>query len=148
MVRTRKTNNIPKSIYIPKNFRLGKSTINGAGLGIFTKVDLPKGAYLSTYKGKELTPKEYYQSPKELDYVWEILDTNGKPLKYIDAGVIRNSNFLRYINHPLNKKMQNVRAVQVGENIIYETSKRVKKGDELLVNYGPQYSKFLLGKVV
>merc|ERR1711862_12885 len=49
---------------------------------------------------------------------------------------------LRYVNGartPSQKKQVNVKAKQLGEKVHFFTTKRVNVGDELLIDYGPQY---------
>jgi hypothetical protein len=148
---------IPKSIYIPAMYELKNSIIPGAGLGIFAKTDLPKNHILGNYKGTWLTPEQYMASPKELLYVWELYDYKGnkrdngekydpnRVIGYIDGGLIKNSNFLRYLNHPRNNAEENVKAKQEKNQIIYYTCRPVSKGEELMVSYGEEYGKTLLG---
>lgn len=154
-----KIDKIPKSVYIPAGFKLDNSIIPGAGLGIFATKDFPKGYDMGSFKGRWLTPEEYNKTNKELLYVWELNDYRGnknrpkgqkydstKSIGYVDGGPKKDGNYLRYVNHPRNSKEENVVARQTGGEIHYYITRPVKAGEELMVNYGPSYSKALLGK--
>lgn len=156
-----KIKKIPKSVYIPKGLRLDNSKIKGAGLGVFTDRALPEGHDLGKYKGIRITPEEYAKINRDMLYVWEINDFYGnkerpagqkfdptKAIGYIDGEIKRHSNYLRYLNHPTKKSEENVRAKQFGKDVHYLTTRPVKAGEELMVNYGPSYSQLLVGKVV
>jgi len=150
---------VPKSMYIPKLYELKNSLIPGAGLGIFTKVDLPNNHKLADYKGRWLSPEDYNNTDKELLYVWELYDYKGNPnrkksekydpnrvIGYRDGEYKKDSNFLRYLNHPRNSAEENVRAKQEKDQIAYYTTRPVKAGEELMVSYGEEYGKTLLEK--
>lgn len=153
-----KVTKVPTTNYIPKGYELKNSNIPGAGLGIYCTMDLPKGHNMGPYKGRWLSPEEYQKTNKELHYVWEIYDYRGNPnrkpgekydpnraIGYRDAQNKTQSNFLRYLNHPRNDAEENVEAKQIKDNIHYFTKKPVKAGEELMVNYGPDYGRSLLG---
>lgn len=148
----------PKSVYIPKGLRLAKSSVPEAGLGIFAEQDFPKDHDFGPYKGRWLTPEEYENSSKQLLYVWEVNDYVGNPnrpngtkldtsavLGYWDGGPKRESNYMRYINHPRNKREENTIPVQKKDKIHYVSTRPIKANEELFINYGPMYSKYLIG---
>ena len=150
---------VPKSVYIPKGFKLDNSIVPGAGLGVFAEHQLPSNCDLGFYKGKWVTPEEYDKSNKKMLYVWEILDYRGnknrpkgekfdriKPIGYIDGELKKDSNYLRYLNHPPDDAHENVRAYQEKGKIRYVTTRPVMAGEELFVSYGPNYGKMLTGK--
>lgn len=152
---------IPKSVYIPKGFKLAPSTVKNAGLGIFTTKNLPAEYNLGKYRGLWLTPEQFNRIKGNLYYVWEINDFPGNTIRpkgkeydsqatigYIDGGIKKHSNYLRYLNHPTKKSEENVYGKQIGTDIYYFTSRQIKAGEELMINYGPTYSKVLLGKVI
>ena len=153
-----KTTKIPKSIYIPKGLKLDNSIVPGAGLGIFATQDYPEGYDVGRYKGRWLTPEQFKACPKQLLYVWEVTDYRGnkdrpkgqkyepgRTLGYWDAEFKKDSNYMRYVNHPRNTKEENISAKQKGHYIHYVATRPIKAGEELFVNYGPSYSKLLIG---
>lgn len=159
MDKLKNKENISKTIYIPKNYKLALSVIPNAGLGIFTEIDIPKDTIIGKYKGQWLTPNQYDKLSNKIDllYVWQIYDylenkqrpktqkfDSSKILGYIDGRFKKYSNFLRYVNHPRTKLEENVYAEQQKSDIIYVSSRDIKAGEELMVNYGPDYSKHLI----
>ena len=69
-----------------------------------------------------------------------------KAIGYRDAQNKTQSNFLRYFNHPRNDEEENIYAKQIKDQIHYFTNRPVKAGEELMVSYGEEYGKSLLGK--
>jgi len=151
-------NKIPKSVYIPVGLRLDNSLVKGAGLGIFADQDYPSGHDFGAYKGRWLTPEEYNEKDKDLLYVWEVNDYRGNKhrakgkkfepsttIGYWDGECKKDSNYMRYINHPRTAQEENILAKQVGPYVHYFSSRPIKDGEELFVNYGPSYSKLLIG---
>lgn len=129
-------NNLKK---IQSVISIKKSKIRNAGNGAFATKDLPKNYYLGWYRGKKLT-EEQYQKQENDDYIWEVNDKN--KIFYIDARPIKNNNKLRYVNGAktkLQKKKVNVESYQYNKQIRYRTTKKVKSGDELLIDYGDEY---------
>lgn len=153
-----KVQKIPKSIYIPAGLKLDNSVIPGAGLGIFATRDFPDKYDFGPYKGKWLTPREYNELNRDAMYVWEVNDYRGnkerprgqkldkyKAIGYWDGEYKKDTNFMRYINHPRNKREWNMIAKQIGKEIHYIGRRPIKAGEELFINYGPSYSKLLIG---
>lgn len=125
--------------------RISKSTIPKAGKGAFATRDYKKNEYLGTYKGILIDPKTF-NSLKDADYVWELLDEDNDAIAYIDARDERFSNWTRYVNCPCEKSQENVKVVQNLFDIEYYAKKNIKKGDELFVWYGSEYGKQLIGR--
>ncbi len=112
------------------SFKVGKSKIEGAGLGLFANKPLKKG-YLMDYTGKKLSKGEGETIPS--DYVAGLGDI------YIDAQD-PFSGYGRYINDPLNDDKRNVRFKITKEgNIGIWADRNIKTGEELLVPYGSIY---------
>lgn len=115
-----------------------KSKIKGAGKGVFAKIDIPKGTVLGWYRGKYLTEKQFEKLPdSKTDYVWYINDN-----LYVDGSKIKKNNMLIYVNGAktkAQKKKINVDSHNYRKKIWYKTTKKIKKGDELIVDYGEEY---------
>ena len=62
---------------------------------------------------------------------------------YLDGYHFHLSSYHRYINSPLRYVDENVKALQCYGRVYYMTTKDIAPGDELLIYYGPQYSKTL-----
>lgn len=104
-----------------------KRAVKGSGLGLFTEEDIPKGAYVIEYFGRDVPEKEQYTS-KSL-YLFEITKK-----KTID-GTIRE-NTARYINHSCRPNCE----VEIRKGRVLVFAKRnIKKGEELAYDYGKEF---------
>ncbi|MBC61373.1 MAG: hypothetical protein CMP11_02870 [Zetaproteobacteria bacterium] len=120
-----------------------KSSIKNAGKGIFTKEKLKAKLKIGQYKGR-LISKKIYNTLSDTRYTFELSKKIGKSYKlfYIDAQNKKESNWLRYINGAKTKhqkKMINIEAYQYNEKIFYRTTKEIKAGAELIIDYGDSY---------
>jgi hypothetical protein len=119
-----------------KNVDIKKSKIPRAGKGLYAKKDFVKGDFICWYMGflieEDMVDNGYYDS----DY---LLKLNGKNM-YICAED-KKSCYGRFINDGLSKYKS---------NCVFETynntnssgiiaKRKIKKGDELYINYGPEY---------
>lgn len=125
--------NLEKHIYIRK------STLSGAGKGLFTKVFIPKGTRIVEYKGSILTWKEVGKMEDERNgYVFYV---NSKHV--IDAWNHKNA-LGRYANDA-----RGITRIQgVGSNSEYIVDKKrcfitaakdIPAGSEIFVEYGAEY---------
>ena len=110
-----------------KLLRVKKSSVEGAGKGVFAKVDLPKGARVAEYTGVVCRDEDYAYD-NEGDYV--ILFSIGKG-RVIDPRK-GNAGVAHFINHSCEP---NCHAFQEGDRIFIETLRRMKAGEELFYNY-------------
>ena len=116
------------------------SLIKGAGKGAFAKKKIKKGTRLGEYTGKILSLEEYSKT-RDKTYIFEVSKKfQGKYyLFYIDA---RSGDQLKFINGAHSKEQKkhiNVETYQYAERIFYRTTKNIKEGEELLVDYGDNY---------
>lgn len=115
-----------KTKYTPGDYKLlVKRSI--AGLGIFAGEDIPKGVCLMEYFGRTLEPKEEYTINSK--YLFEI---NSK--KTIDGSIRENK--ARYFNHSCRP---NAEADIVKGQIFIMSIRKIKKGEEVLYDYGKEY---------
>jgi hypothetical protein len=133
-----------------KNFRLkiAPSTIPNAGMGVFAVDKIPKGAK-GKYKGKIMSVEK-----GDPFYSWVIYDydketgvpfPDNKELYLLDAHYPSNSNWTRYVNCGIKNKFNNIDVEQSFGNIYYFTKRDIQPGEELFVDYGPEYRKVNLG---
>lgn len=116
-----------------------KSTLPGAGRGLFTKVAIAKGTRIVEYKGKLVTWKEVEKMADDRNgYVFFFNSKN-----CIDAWQTKKS-----VAHFANDAMGIARVEGVRNNSEYvtekkrcyiEASKDIPKGAEILVGYGAEY---------
>lgn len=123
---------LEKSLYIKK------STLPGAGKGLFTKVFISKGTRVVEYKGKVYTWKQVEDMPDERNgYVFYFTRNY-----VIDAW--KHKGFAHFANDAkgLVRKegvRNNSEYVTEGKRCYIEASKNIPAGSEILVGYGPEY---------
>jgi len=124
---------------LDKNLFVKKSTIPGAGKGLFTKVLIPKGTRITEYKGEILTWKEVEQMADDRNgYVFYF---NSKYC--IDAwktkkGVAHYANDARGITRVDGLK-NNCEYVTEKKRCYIEATKDIPAGSEIFVGYGAEY---------
>ena len=108
------------------------------GYGVFADTDIQPGQMIGEYAGiiKKYKPKgaqnkeEVHNESYRWKYGSDILDA-------FDAG-----NFTRFINHSYNPNLE-ARYIKTNDNfpahLIYIARKPIKKGEQLLINYGAHY---------
>ncbi|MBP9887382.1 MAG: SET domain-containing protein [Leptospiraceae bacterium] len=128
--------------YREKDLQVLKSKIPGAGKGVFAKVDLPMGEVLGPYTGRFISEAEHIKLAQkgEWQYLMGLEDcvskyTNG--FTVIDG---RYGSIMTIINYAP-KEFQNVRYHKICEPPFVQivTTKPIKAGAELYVDYGPDY---------
>ena len=129
---------------LPTWLAIKQSGIPGAGLGIFTQVDIKKGMRIGEYTGRHLTPKQYEQTGDHV-YAWELKEKN-VPVLYIDGRHPKYANWTRFVNCPRSRVEENVAPMQIDLRMYYYAKRRIQAGEELLIWYGSTYGKWLLGK--
>jgi hypothetical protein len=124
------------------NLEIRTSRIPHAGNGVFTKVAIPKGAYLGAYTGEFITEDEFLRRSKEhrWQYMMGLLDC-AKPrtggIATIDG--IQGNVFTRMNYAPA--EFQNVKFEKTCEApfVRIVALRNIAAGEELWVDYGPNY---------
>jgi SET domain-containing protein len=130
-----------QSLY-EKDLEVRTSRIPHAGNGVFTKVAIPKGAYLGAYTGEFITEEEYQRRyyANRWQYMMGLLDC-AKPhtggITTIDG--INGNVFTRMNFAPA--EFQNVKFEKICEAPFVKISalRDIAAGEELWVDYGPNY---------
>ncbi len=123
---------------LEKNLVVKKSTIPGAGKGLFTKIMIPKGTSIVEYKGKISKWKDVDQKGGLNAYIYYVNRNH-----VIDSS--DNKNLARYANDAKGaKKIQtlvnNCRFVKDHKlRVFIEAKKDIEANSELLVPYGKEY---------
>jgi SET domain-containing protein len=125
-----------------KNLEIRTSQIPHAGNGVYTKVAIPKGAYLGAYTGEFITEEEYFrrEAADRWQYMMGLLDC-AKPhtggIATIDG--INGNVFTRMNYAP--SEFQNVKFVKICEAPFVKivALRDIAAGEELWVDYGPNY---------
>lgn len=124
---------------LEKHLYVKKSTLPGAGKGLFTKVFIPKGTRIVEYKGEKLTWKEVEQMAD---------DRNGYVFYFTSRHVIDAWNTKKALARYANDARGLVRVDGIKNNSDYVTKKKrcyieatrdIPKGSEILVAYGAEY---------
>jgi hypothetical protein len=112
--------------YAPGDFDLVVKR-SSAGFGLFTREDIPKGACIIEYTGRELSPGEEFTARSK--YLFEITSR-----KTIDGSPRWNT--ARYINHSCRPNSE----PEIYKGRVYIFAKRkIRAGEELAYNYGKDY---------
>jgi len=118
--------------------QIKKSKVDG--LGVFAKQDIPEGAKISDYYGKEMkwkTFKNKYGDYKHnslhtypMRRIWKILVAKEEP--YLSKNI---TNYINEVSGKINCELK-LRALYAKKNI--------KKGEELFLKYPKDYNRFWL----
>jgi SET domain-containing protein len=125
-----------------KNLEIRTSGIPHAGNGVYTKVAIPKGAYLGAYTGEFITDEEYQRrlNANRWQYMMGLLDC-AKPhtggittIDGIDGNVFTRMNYAP-------AEFRNVKFEKICEAPFVEIMalRDIAAGEELWVDYGPNY---------
>lgn len=131
---------MPKLKYFQGKLAVRPSRIQGAGMGLFARQDLPRGTRLGWYRGDHISRQGWIES-KDDSYMWMLLDDDDDEY-YVDGKFQIRNNKLRYVNgcrSPGQRASVNVDAYQKDDRIWYKTKRKVHEGEELIVCYGGDY---------
>ncbi|THU34177.1 SET domain-containing protein [Niastella caeni] len=124
--------------FLEKQLYVKKSTLPGAGNGLFTKKFIPKGTRIVEYKGRTRTWKEVQQDEEESPYIYYV-----KRNFVIDAlndkkAMARYANDARGLQRVKNIN-NNAEYVEDGTRVFIEAAKDIPARAEIFVGYGPEY---------
>ena len=124
--------------FMEKDLHVKKSTIPGAGKGLFTKKFIPKGSRIAEYKGKISTWKDVDHHDGLNAYIYYI-----NRYHVIDSSKHKN-NLARYANDAKGsengvKLMNNCYFVIDKCRVFLESKRDIPPKSELLVGYGKEY---------
>ena len=116
-----------------------RSASAAVGLGLFATRDLAMGELLLEYAGDRHPPGAHFCNA-EASYVWDLL--KGGSISAFNQG-----NAARFMNHFAGlSPAPNVTGYKVleldGWHVFFQTNTLVSMGQQLLIDYGPQYSNF------
>jgi SET domain-containing protein len=125
-----------------KDLEIRASRIPHAGNGVYTKVAIPKGAYLGAYGGEFITDEEYQRraNANRWQYMMGLLDC-AKPhtggittIDGIDGNVFTRMNYAP-------AEFRNVKFEKICEAPFVKilALRDIAAGEELWVDYGPRY---------
>jgi uncharacterized protein len=123
---------------LEKHLIIKRSTLKGAGKGLFTSKDIPKGTKIVEYKGKITTWKEVDDRKGLNAYIYYVNRNH-----VIDARTTKKE-FARYANDAKGL----LRSEGISNNCTYEIEgikvyikamRKIPAGSELFVGYGKEY---------
>jgi len=124
--------------FLEKQLKVKRSTIPGAGKGLFTKSPIRKGSRIVEYKGRITTWKEADHNDGRNGYIYYV-----KRNLVIDA-LPYPSALARYANDARGIKRvrgvnNNSEYVEDGQKVYIEAKKDIPANAEILVGYGKEY---------
>ncbi len=123
---------------LEKQLVVKRSTLPGAGKGLFTKNFIPKGTQIVEYKGKITTWKEVEHNNGENGYIYYV-----KRSHVIDASsnteeLARYANDARGITR-VKGVTNNAEYIEEGVRVFIHAKKDIPAGSEIFVPYGKEY---------
>jgi len=123
---------------LEKQLVIKRSSLPGAGNGLFTKNFIPKGTPIVEYKGKITTWKEVEHNNGENGYIYYV-----KRSHVIDASnnteeLARYANDARGITR-VKGVTNNAEYVEDGVRVFIQAKKDIPAGSEIFVPYGKEY---------
>ncbi|XP_052226196.1 histone-lysine N-methyltransferase PRDM9-like isoform X2 [Dreissena polymorpha] len=119
---------------VPDCLEIKMSKIAGAGLGVFSKMELESRVMFGPYGGDVIAENQ------KSGYCWQIYKES-RASHFVDAQNKATSNWMRYVNCAMTDEDQNLVAFQYKGGIYYCTLKQVSPGAELLVWYGDEFAR-------
>jgi SET domain-containing protein len=111
--------------FSPEDFRIGPSTVKGAGKGLFTRVPVRAGENLGYYTGKILSDREAQKVRADLR-------------KYLVPVVrdyqILGDTFLRFINHSYKPNARMIYSYR-WKTARFAAIRNIKAGSEIFIEY-------------
>lgn len=123
---------------LEKQLYLKKSLLPGAGKGLFTKKEIPKGTVIVEYKGRVTT--------------WDAIkheDGKNAYLYYINSKRVINAKpfpktFARYANDAMGRVRvkgirNNAEYIEKNKKCYIRSTRKIREGEEIFVSYGREY---------
>ncbi len=124
---------------LEKNLFVKKSTLPGAGKGLFTKVLIPKGTRIIEYKGEVVTWKEVEKMADDRNgYVFYFNSKYCLDAWKTDKSIAQYANDAKGITR-LPEVKNNCEYVTEKKRCYIESVKAIPAGSEIFVGYGAEY---------
>ncbi len=123
---------------LEKSLIVKKSTIPGAGDGLFTKTFIPKGARIVEYTGKTCTWKEVNHDEGRNGYIYYVKRYHVIDARFHEKSMARYANDaqgltkMKGINNNCEYNIEGLR-------VFIDAKKDIPAGAEILVDYGREY---------
>jgi SET domain-containing protein len=123
---------------LEKHLYLKKSTLPGAGLGLFTKIDIPKGMLIVEYKGRLVNWKDVKAEDGYNAYLFKLNS------KYALNALTYYKSFARYANDArgfskITGLKNNTEYIVKKNQCFISSIRKIYRGEEIFVPYGKAY---------
>ncbi len=112
------------------------------GFGAFANKEIKQGTIIGEYIGKIVTWEHLDKEDPDCSYSFECEGNGEDAYQAFAIDGCETGNFTRFFNHGTCKN-RNLRAVhyfnESGPHIIFETTRKIRAGEELRFNYGKKY---------
>ncbi|MDF2189600.1 SET domain-containing protein-lysine N-methyltransferase [Paraflavitalea sp. CAU 1676] len=123
---------------LEKQLTVKKSTIPGAGKGLFTQKAIPKGTRIIEYRGKSSTWKDVEHNEGNNGYIYYVSRNFVLDAQHDKTSLARYANDARGIGR-VKGITNNSEYVTEGNRVFIEALKDIPARSEILVSYGPEY---------
>lgn len=123
---------------LEKQLMVKKSTIPGAGKGLFTQKPIAKGTRIVEYKGKVSTWKEVNHDEGNNGYIYYVSRHFVLDAQHDKTALARYANDARGIGR-VKGISNNSHYITEGNRVFIEAVKDIPARGEILVSYGPEY---------
>ncbi|HET6252658.1 MAG TPA: SET domain-containing protein [Puia sp.] len=115
-----------------------RSTLKGAGKGLFTKKDIPRGTKIVEYKGKITTWKEVDSQEGLNGYIYYVSRNHVIDARPMKGAIARYANDAKGIvrTEGINN---NCTYIIEGRKVYIKSMRHIPAGSELFVGYGKEY---------
>lgn len=124
--------------FLEKNLVIKNSSLPGAGKGLFTKIDIPKGTRIVEYKGRLQPWKDLKKEDGYNAYIFRInnrIAINALPYKKAMGRFANDAQGLSRIPGLKNNSEYNVE----NQSCYIDSIRDIKKGEEIFVGYGKEF---------
>lgn len=115
-----------------------KSTLPNAGKGLFTKIFIPKGAFIVEYKGKVSTWKEAEPAEGFNGYIYYINRNKVIDAMHDPSAIARYANDAKGLSR-IKGLTNNAEYIELKDRVFIVAKKDIPKGSEIFVGYGKEY---------
>lgn len=115
-----------------------RSTLKGAGKGLFTKRDIPRGTKIVEYKGKVTNWKEVNSQEGTNGYIYYVNRNHVIDALPAKAAIARYANDARGIVRTVGIN-NNCTYIIEGRKVYIKSMRRIAAGSEIFVGYGKEY---------
>jgi hypothetical protein len=115
-----------------------RSQLSGAGMGLFTRVDIPKGGRIVEYAGRRKKWKDVKHLDGHNGYLLRLNRTTAIDAKPMRSGKGRYANDANGISRVPGLR-NNAEYLIYGNRVFIEATRNIRKGEEIFVSYGKAF---------